>query len=331
MSRTFTGLVLLLAVGCGGRSVDEFCKARFDALIARDIRCGVAADVASASWQPYEEYLCKNVAQLQRDKKVVYDSAKGDLCLTNLAKLACGPLYTIPDDPCDQAISGLVTVGNACYTGIECAGGSLCANDSCPGTCSPLAAVGDACGGLVRCAEGAACVTGLCVTQGSLGASCRVGSLDCESDLFCASAAPIQSTPGTCKAIAAQSDGACSQVLACVFGTVCSGVDYSKNTPGTCQPVIADGSACAATSDCGADSWCNAGTCQSRPRIGEACGTLTGGAASCLLGWCQFPAGSVSGTCADFLASGAACTAVDSCGPVARCDQGSCVALCSAP
>jgi len=123
--------------------------------------------------------------------------------------------------------------------------------------------------------------------------------------------------------------GACDQSAACAFGKVCAGLDTATDTAGTCAAPLADGEPCAASSECGPESFCQEGRCAARPRLGERCGLGGGGAAACLLGWCRMESG--EGTCAAFLEEGQACDAPDACGPVARCQGGSCVPFCRPP
>ncbi|MGC4116151.1 MAG: hypothetical protein QM765_16535 [Myxococcales bacterium] len=322
-------LALSLASCKPGRTAVEFCNAQFDMLEARDVRCGVSEDVAAATWQPWSGYLCTGISQLETDRKIAYDPNLAEACLKRLEDLPCGAVQPVEDDPCDKAITGKQAAGSACYTGVECAPGTLCAAGSCPGTCVQRAAVGFECGGLVRCEEGAYCLNGTCAAAVAEGGSCRVGSIDCDEGLYCAGDKPVQSTPGACRKLGSVSSGACDQAVACAFGKVCAGQDGATNTAGTCEAPVADGTACTASSACGPESFCKDGKCAARPRVGEACGLVGGGSASCLLGWCRMDAG--AGTCSAFLASGDSCDTVDACGPVARCQGGKCVALCQAP
>ncbi len=328
MVRSWCLLTALLLAGCGGKSVEEFCRARFDVMAERDVRCGASADVAHESWDATRDYVCHNVTGLLKAEKVRYDSGKADACLERLRTLPCGLVLRVQDDPCDQAIVGRVESGATCFTGLECTPGSLCAATQCPGTCVSRVQVGGECGGTARCVEGAVCIKGSCVAQGAAGASCRVGSIDCGDGLYCAGATPSQSAPGTCTAAATASSGPCDQPLTCAFGSVCAGLDYATNKAGTCQAPAARGATCTATNFCDAESYCSGGKCTALPRIGEACGALAGGSASCLTGWCHFAAASSQGTCAAFLSPGDACDSVEACGAVARCDKGRCVALC---
>ena len=320
----------LALAGCKGKSVDEFCAARFDALKAWGVRCGTSRDVAAASWDPYRDYLCAGVVQLEKDQKVSYDSGLADQCLKRLESLECGPLLRVVDDPCDLAIRGTVEAGGQCFTGVECAPDTLCAASDCPGVCVARAAVGFECGGLVRCQDGAYCLSGSCVASVAEGGACRVGSLDCADNLYCAGAKPIQaSPPGACKKVGAQPGGSCDQPEACVWGSVCAGQDPATNTAGTCQAPVADGGACTVSSSCAPESSCLNGQCSPRPRLGEACGRVGGGSAACLVGWCRMDAG--AGTCTVFLSPGEVCDTADACGPVARCQAGKCVAFCAEP
>lgn len=323
-------LALALSACKPGRTVSEFCKAQFDALEERDVRCGASKDVAAASWDPVEAYLCANVAALERDQKVAYDSNLAEACLKRLADLPCGAVQPVDDDPCDKAVTGKQAAGSACYTGVECVPGALCAASACPGTCVQRAAVGFDCGGLVRCEEGAYCLDGVCAAAVQEGGACRVGAIDCDEGLYCAGEKPIQPTPpGACRKLGSVASGPCDQSVACAWGKVCAGQDFAANTAGTCLAPVADGQACAASSECGAESFCKDGKCAARPRIGEPCGIVGGGTAACLVGWCRMVSG--EGACADFLAPGDACDTTDACGPVARCQGGKCVALCQAP
>jgi hypothetical protein len=332
MTRRLAALALLLCAACHHKSVDEFCDAWFAALEARDVRCDVAAEVAQASWAPVKAYVCQGVLQLEKDGKIVYDAKAGSDCTDRIDKLACGPFFRIPNDPCDLAIVGAVTAGGTCYNGVECDPTTTCAASQCPGTCLPRGNVGDDCNGLAPCVQGAVCVSNKCQAAGTEGQSCRAGTVDCGDGLYCSGEKPIQTTPpGTCKKVAQQTSGACDQTLACAFGTVCAGIDYAANTSGTCQAPVAKGGSCTSSTFCESDAFCAAGKCAARPRLGEACGNVQGGSASCLLGWCQIPSAATSGTCVDFLKTDDPCDSADACGLVARCQGGKCVPLCSAP
>lgn len=323
-------LVALPLAGCKGKSIDEFCAARFDTIKSLDVRCGTSQDVAEAKWNPSRDYFCGGVVALEKAKKVAYDSGLADQCLKRLEALQCGPVLVVEDDPCDLAIRGTVEPGGQCYTGVECAPGSLCAASNCPGICVARAAVGFECGGLVRCAEGAYCLNGTCAAAVAEGGACRVGAIDCGDNLYCAGQKPIQaSPPGACKKIGAQTTGPCDQPDACAYGTVCAGQDTAANVAGTCQAPVADGGDCAVSSSCGSESFCKDGRCAPRPRLGEPCGIVGGGTASCLFGWCRMASG--VGTCTASLSPGETCDTTDACGPVARCQGGKCVALCSEP
>ncbi len=317
----------LLAASCKGNGgpAETYCEEYYDALAARDRRCGFMDAQYSGYWaERSKAYYCGNARRLAEAGQVTYDSASGESCLAFLEAASCTTTLDSPDDACARALAGVVAAGGACFDGQECGPGTVCAGGSaCPGTCEPLGKKGEACG-TGGCELGLRCVGGKCAVNGAEGESCVSG--ECQAGLWCG---PISEK---CRPTGALESGGCEGYADCAPGYLCLGSDYSTQQPGTCTRGKELNEGCA-PGECLA-GFCKAGRCADRPAIGEPCGLVDGDYAACRVGYCSSEASqgsATSGTCLAHAGIGEPCTSFVECEFFAWCDETSrvCKPSCS--
>ncbi|MGC4118834.1 MAG: hypothetical protein QM765_30580 [Myxococcales bacterium] len=305
-----------------GKAAEDYCKKKYDALGALDLRCGAAtAEYSKVLAERSEAFYCANVRKLAQDGRLVFDSAKGDQCLERVASASCAPgTFGGDASPCAQDLVGAVTLGGECYDGQECAPGWQCVfSGHCPGACLKLGQSGEGCGD-AGCAFGLRCMEGVCVDLGGEGESCDSGNnAGCQFNLWCGYAS------NKCRPIGVLSSGECEGPPDCAWGYLCVGYDRLAGRTGSCVKGKALNEACG-PGEC--LSWlCKGGVCVERPGLGEPCGALDGDYAFCKVGYCSSEASQgaeTSGTCLDYTKTGehceshAECELFTYCGELAR-------------
>jgi len=261
--------------------------------------------------------------------RIAYSATQGSACLTGFQALTCNDVLPEGGFPtvqaCQNALTGTVGTGGACYVGDACQAG-YCTSDitqSCPGTCQPFAQLDQSCQS-AQCADGLACAfsgsTFTCKTASGLNGACP-----CQDAYWCDSSG---GSPGVCRAFRGDG-GACSASgVECATGTECVGASVFPPVAGTCRTLVGGGAACGASAPCGLGYTCPAGTCVSLPPVNQPCVQGTG-ILDCIGGYCPATA---SPTCQAYKAVSATCIAAYECasfqcsGTPAVCQPLSCAA-----
>jgi Dickkopf N-terminal cysteine-rich region len=266
--------------------------------------------------------------------EVAFDGVAFDACYRNAFE-TCSTLATT--EPCLEAFSGSIEVGNACNVDIDCAGDAYCDNDSgltCPGTCAARKAIGAPCNRRNECTP----VAGIVACSADPGSNQRVCS------------------QRPTKVVAA--GARCGANVDGVYSTCGKGLWCKTDVPfpfgdlGTCAQPVAEGSACSAFDVCARNTTCT-DLDQSQPqqctaltvsrKLGAPCGSGTKTlcspleALACIDGACAAIDGAAGASCDnDFIATcdpGLVCIAARCSPPVATeqpcsddgdCASGSC-------
>ncbi|MDI1452138.1 hypothetical protein [Polyangium sp. 6x1] len=144
---------------------------------------------------------------------------------------------------------GSFAPGEVCFADVQCDSG-YCDHsvfENC-GVCKRARANGESCGDAMDLCAFGGCTGGTCQPAGKpLGADCTTHGIECQPALYCKVDKCVPRDPA-----GAPCDGStyCADGLSCLSGV--------------CTKLAADGAACADDVTC-ASSWCNAGTCTSRP------------------------------------------------------------------
>jgi hypothetical protein len=305
-------------------SVEQYCRDFYDALAAAEERCGEPADLSEHICSQLKAYNCPSAQRLLDEGKISFDSSAGERCLAQIAASSC-TLATSVDAPCFRAIVGQVAAGGACYDGRECAQGTRCLGSTCPATCTTLRELGSGCVDATECELGSFCASQVCVPPVGEAQVCGGASPPCADGLWCGTLS------SKCRSTGALTSGPCEGPQDCAQGFICQGLDTSVLQSGTCTAAKSVGDACA-PGEC-QQSFCKSGTCSEMPRVGGACGLVGGDLADCLASFCKLAPGDSTGTCANDLAIGQACSPGDSCGIFGTCDLAgsTCVSTCSPP
>jgi len=109
----------------------------------------------------------------------------------------------------------------------------------------------------------------------------------------CAAWEVLSCCTGTCTAPTATTNPSMTVLVAdgdscAVAGAVCENItSYCQRSGTTCEPRLLVGSRCTYDDSCIGYAFCNGGTCQKRPGLGEICKLAGGGYAKCLPGGCD--------------------------------------------
>lgn len=320
-------------------AIEEFMRQLSDAscrlLVACESKFSIAGPLLQQTCHPSSSFLFEAFADGLAAGTVVYDAEAASRCLDAFAELPCTDVFaptTLPG--CDDVFVPAVPAGGACAGRQECIDGVCEIGASCPGTCVALGGAGTSCSG-GDCQDDLICYMGSCEAPHPAGGACA-DDVDCERGLRCGD-------EGTCEPLLA--DGApCANNFECAGASVCSngmcGPGAAEGeacetgfTPSvtcqvglrcdpaseTCVPVSLPGEACAANVNCPATFWCDGGTCEPLPALGEPCA----GAPGCFRGLCD------AGTCrlgregepcsSGLSATPATCESGLYCGPGATC------------
>lgn len=231
-----------------------------------------------------------------------------------------------PDAGCDPATpcaaplacvqarcQGLPAPGQPCLLG-QCGAGGTCAADA--GICVARLDGGSPCTSPSACAAGLTCAEGAC-------APAVVGpGAPCALPQACQAPGEVCVGPaGRSRCQPPLDGGSCQRDEECLPALACQGPADGGQA---CGPRLPAGAACDTTRQCQLDAECLLGTCQPRPRPGEACGP-----AACLEGLCRGGLGADGGAlCGDLLVARTPCTADAQCAS-GHCALGYCLTACT--
>jgi len=231
--------------------------------------------------------------------RIRFDPVAQAVCARYEAMAGCRVMIGLdpaPDRPpeCDQIWTPQVPPGGRCVDSRDCVRGfcDLCSwtcrairdgacilSAHCPrgescidGACRELGAVGDPCSYHRDCRAGSSCLWGSCAEQAGEGALC-LRPEDCVADLVCVddSCVPAAGLSEPCGE---------DEPIPCGRGLRCG-------SDGRCIPTVGPGDACASSEACPREHWCEAGSCEPLPWIGEPCGPPPCAAGSCHEGVCR--------------------------------------------
>jgi hypothetical protein len=269
-------LIAAAAAGCGGGSIDinDLGPAVADSTCQYYVSCGLFSTVDDC-----KTFFGNNSIdpQLLADVEaglIDYDGGAAKDCLDALASASCNQgdesSRTTPSS-CDDAFSGTVADGGACFVSDECVSSNCvvpgCGMACCAGTCGPAdpppAAIGQSCEATF-CVDGAYCdQTATCAALLPADSACQ-GDSQCAYGLLCLGA-------GTCQAphdvgedcITGGSAPECG-----LLGVVCD------TTTNKCMRYLAENAACdPQVGGCQPFFFCDQTTmvCTSYPKVGQAC------------------------------------------------------------
>jgi hypothetical protein len=290
-------VLLVLAVGCGGMSYDEFVTERADAECDYLVRCHAVSSAADC-----RDYFARtqvdspSVPAALDASKLSYDEDAAEACIDAFADLSCDVTAQTTRDlaPCGDVLAGKLADGAACGFDRECES-TYCDSPSCTEACClgacrpprPLPGVGDPCTAL--CDETSFCgADSICAAYLPEGAACDAFNI-CGTNLYCAGQA---TGPGSCAPLphlGETCDGPCAEVNA-----ICN--------DGTCIPGGLAGDPCDDAFDCSHYYSCEGSKCGAYPALGASCTNRCADGAFC-----------EGGTCVAQKATGAACLYNDEC------------------
>jgi hypothetical protein len=289
------GPTLDAGASCSGLTpvtVETYCRARAESVVAHLVRCGVLGTAGAAEMLHEESVSCDatNLALGVAAGTVVFDGARAACCNAHYASdVDCfsGPEHG--DPACDDVV-GTLPLGAACTRSEDCRDGYCQVGASCPGTCVAYAAPGQRCDvGAAICDPTSNCDTGcwnstnVCMRRtGIEGAACHpVAGEGCAQGLLCDAINRVTSAPiGTCRAIPTRgADCSASYALWCDLQTSICAYDFATHT-GTCvAPLTTGDTRCIVDDHCAGDAYCRGGdywhsgygTCTPRALRGESC------------------------------------------------------------
>ena len=233
---------------------------------------------------PFEESVAQGNAQYHADLMPA--------CVAAYQTMTCEQTDEFPA-ACNDALEGLVAVGQSCSNSTECVGSAYCATDAgCPGTCKPPIALGQSCLETDVCAPGSACFEGTCQAKRQQNEDCGEAFAPCASGLICLGEDKTKLLPGTCLAVAdaftrAQgfscdlaSLSLCQDGLHCAFdniikmATVSGSCVVPSSLGGPCKTALPD--SCPAGAYCKVTWTTTTGICALLPGNDEPCASNTG-------------------------------------------------------
>jgi hypothetical protein len=240
------------------------------------VRCGLIDDLATCRTIYTDLEIDKDLVAAVDAGKVHYDPDKARECLASVSGSCERNQVNLGENnaACDETFSGTVGAGGQCAIDEECLSQNCdvpsCPDACCQGTCvgdapTPRPKVGESCAMTFSCSDSFCdTTTMICTAYRALGEACTTTSQCAQgscTNSVC-TAYPGEGEP--CNATSTTS--ACSEV-----GLICS------QTSNTCVAVGLTGDPCTTSRDCSPIYMCGAaGTCQLRPRLGEACSQATG-------------------------------------------------------
>lgn len=291
-------LLLVVFVGCGGLSSEDYVEASEDAICDYFVRCGLfATEVDCHAYLDRNSIDDPNVEAALDAGKVVYDEGAAQDCVNSLSSLSCDRTALFGDELeiCSGVYTGTLAEGAACGFSGECISDNCvkgtCTMACCLGTCGPartLPGLGQPCTAL--CENDAYCgADSICHTPLLYGAPCDTFD-SCASGLYCST------TLGTCEFLphvgeACDAFGGCAEL-----GVNC--------VSGTCTAAGLPGDPCTNNSQCSTFYTCNGSQCALHPTLGMPCTSQCSDAS-----WCN----ETTGRCEAQKANGMACTFNDEC------------------
>lgn len=179
--------------------------------------------------------------------RVAFDEVTAASCLATIDTMSCdGFTFVEGREECQGVMTGLVAVGEPCYSGApnfavassECEDGYCdMSGQTCPGACVALKADDEACSSSSECQPESYCFEEVCTVRPAVGEACSGDA--CPYGVSCVTAP--NETEGVCvaRSVAGQ---ACDESAPCSFGFQCLG--------GECQSKVATGEPCAHPWNC---------------------------------------------------------------------------------
>jgi hypothetical protein len=255
-----------------------------------------------------------------------YDPEAIDACFARVRELGCESAEQRDIPECDDALLGLVPIGESCRSEVECEPGSYCKTDNaCPGVCSARETVGGDCGVDDHCEGGLGCSGGTCEELGGSGDACNEGEPACGPGLFCLGVNQDEGTPGQCEpldsAFAGEQGDPCgfNGASLCESDLVCVVTSFIP-LASSCERPVGSGQPCPVSfpDACPADEYCDGGgaaavlegLCTPKPEPGEPCAAPLGAPGSMI---CSAFARCVDGECVELERNGGSCEADVAC------------------
>jgi hypothetical protein len=327
-----------LAAAVGG-----FCRAMFEGLAARRLRCDGLPPSLFAKYTDVD-YECTALLDSVRRGRLAWNPAMADACLGEIGASRCferrylgawDERRQVVAPACAQAMRGLVPDGEPCgfvhHVLEECADPdaacSASAGFECRGWCRRRPAQRDA-----KCFRTDGCAGELfCNRDGKCDLPAREGEpclgfneVPCAAGLVCAGASQIAS--GRCRPFQPGAASCTSDVECSTNNCVLRRLTPSAQPTGTCEPHRAVGQTCGdLVGNCGAGVACLGGTCRKPPVLDEICRETRGGVALlCAEGFCNTDRPRdqlrcepyLTGMCSDGLLA-----PEDACGPYGYCSD----------
>jgi len=235
--------------------------------------------------------------------KVIYHPDKARECLNGLSGTCDRNTFNRNNnaDACDQTFEGTVGADGQCAINEECIS-RQCDVPSCPDACCQGTCVGSTPAPRPRVGESCA------MTSSCIDSYCNTTTLVCEAYLADGAA---------CTSSSACLNGSCTNQMCTAYpgpgeacgtttSTQCDDLGYiCSTTTMTCVAYALGGDPCTADRDCSPIYLCGTGgTCQLRPRLGEACGTTQSNSTCIDRSYCE----PTTMMCTAPKADGASCT-----------------------
>lgn len=296
--------------GGGPIPISELGEAFVNAYCNVYVTCGLIDDISTCRQLDIDIEIDASLIAAIEAGKVIYHPDKARTCLNGITG-SCDRLALNRSNntlACDETFEGTVAAGGQCAIDEECQSAS-CDVPACPDACCQGTCVGDAPPARPRlgesCAETTACVDSFCDATTLTCAAYRPNGEACTSTNQCAAGA---CTNQICTALPKTGE-------ACIPSQTTSNVcrdlgDTCSATSNTCVAYGLTGDPCTAATDCSPIYWCGAGgTCQLRPRLGDACGSAQVGGSCIDRSYCD----ATVMTCTAPQADGATCSSDSQC------------------
>jgi hypothetical protein len=275
MRRLVFAIAVLSACGGDDISLDDLLDEARDESCSYYVSCGLIDDLATCR-ALYDGNLDPDLLAAVDAGKVIYHGDKARECLDGINGDSCDRNSLFNNEAeaaCDATFEGTVGAGGQCALDEECKSRDCnipdCLEACCQGTCvgdAPvLSGIGGACESSSDCSDGYCDFnTSTCAAYKPLGAACT-STGQCEVGGCVNQVCSTLPGPGE----------ACGMTV----GSSCADIGYTCSTTSmTCVPYGLTGDPCTSTRDCSIFYTCGTtGTCQLRPRLGEACDPQTTG------------------------------------------------------
>ncbi|HEX5063416.1 MAG TPA: hypothetical protein VFV99_28765 [Kofleriaceae bacterium] len=234
------------------------------------VSCGLLDDAATCKQIYTDIEIDPSLVAAVEAGKVIYHPDKARECINGLSSTCDRNTFNRNDnaEACDQTFEGTVGANGQCAMNEECIS-QQCDVPSCPDACCQGTCFGDM--PPTRPHIGESCgTTGSCVAS-----YCNTTTLICE---------PYLADGAACTSASQCLNGSCTNQMCVGYpgtGEPCGGTastlcanlgDVCNTTSMTCVAYALGGDSCTADRDCSPIYSCGtAGTCQLKPRFGEAC------------------------------------------------------------